>query len=264
MLPSDRPEILTEIATLYSELPTVHCKGCGGCCVSPTCTVAEFIYLMDGILKTWSDEKIITALTSPVRQHPDYPGNNVCTFLKNGRCSIHHNRTGACRLFGIPALSHMNVKDMVYCKNEVTATGATTDIDAINRWLYRLVELNRKLHPLGTAPWYHVGFNIECWLDLYFDETLTQKYFTDLRDTMRLYLDLVRFAPDYRQQTGLHDKIKAVERFSAEIDTGNAPLLKRLLLEIRDEYPLTGSWFFEEVEAFLTAIEKSQQRTGES
>jgi len=254
-----RSEILTEIATLYNELPTVHCKGCGSCCVSPTCTAAEFIYLMDGILTTRSDNEIRSMITAPVEVHPEYSGNTICTFLKNGKCSIHPIRTGACRLFGIPALSYMNIKDMVYCKNEVTATGTTTDIDAINQWLYRLVELNRKLHPLGTAPWYHVGFNVECWLDLYFDDSLTQEYFVNLRNSMRKSFDLMRFAKDYKPRTNLHKKVITVERFSSEIDNGNAPLLKELLLDIRDGYPLTGTWFREEAEAFLAEIGKSGQ-----
>ena len=259
MSPLIKSEILSEIDALYDELPTVHCKSCGRCCVSPTCTVAECIYLFDGILKTWSERVIRSMITAPVKVHPDYPGNNICTFLKDNKCGIHQLRTGACRLFGIPTLSHMNIKDMVYCKNGVTATGSTTDIDAINRWLYRLVELNRKLHPLGTGPWYHVGFNIECWLDLYFDETLTQEYFIDLRDVMRTTFDLMRFAKDYMPRTGLHKKIVTVERFSSEIDYGNAALLKALLLDIRDGYPMTGTWFREESEAFLAEIDKTEQ-----
>lgn len=257
-------EILAEIEQLYSELPIVHCKGCGGCCVSPTCTVAECMCLFDGIVKTWSNREILSMITAPVAAHPDYPGNNICTFLENNRCHIHRLRTGACRLFGIPALSHMNINDMVYCKNSVTTTGSTNDIDSINRWLYRLVELNGKLHPLGTAPWYHVGFNIECWLDLYFDETLTQEYFINLRDVMRSSFDLMRFAKDFKPRTGLHEKIITVERFSSEIDNGNASLLKKLLIDIRDNYPLTGTWFSEETEAFLAEIDKSAHSTENS
>ena len=257
---TSKPDLLAAIENLYSELPTVHCKGCGTCCVSPTCTVAEFIYLMNGILKTWSNDDIQTIITTPVNAHPEYPGNNVCALLAKNKCGVHPLRTGACRLFGIPALSHMHIKDMVYCRNEVTATGSITDIDAINKWLYRLIELNRTLHPLGTAPWYHVGFNIECWLDLYFDETLTQEYFINLRDTMRSSINLMRFAPHYHQRTGLHDKIISVERFSAGITSGDTAFLKLLLIDIRDSYPLTGTWFIEEAEAFLAEIEESEKK----
>ena len=51
-------EIIIATESLYQQLPTVRCKKCSSCCVSPTCTVAEFIYLMNDITDCLNDDEI--------------------------------------------------------------------------------------------------------------------------------------------------------------------------------------------------------------
>lgn len=248
------PALLGQIEALYRELPTVHCKGCGRCCVSPTCTLAEFIYLAATMNRCLQEKEINSALTSPVQLHKTCEGNIHCLFLKNGTCTIHPSRTGACRLFGIPSLEKMNINDLVVCTHAVTATGRNVTKKSLMQWLRRIIALNLSLFPLGTPPYFIIGMNLECWFDIYFDEPYPQPFFSGIQKTMAAHLDLSRFAPTYRQRTGIRKKIEAIDQFTAVLDCGDPALLQKHLLHIRDDFPQTGTYFFEEANRFLTEI----------
>ena len=73
-------DIIGELDLLYQELPEVDCKKCGLCCVSPTCTLSEFIYLFDYLQKSVNPEKVKEYILSPPEIHTDYEGNLRCIF----------------------------------------------------------------------------------------------------------------------------------------------------------------------------------------
>jgi len=243
-----------KLESLYLQLPQVNCICCGGCCVSPTCTLIEFVYLIRTSIETLGSTKIKELVLSRPSLHPDYEGNIHCIFLENRKCSVHTGRTGACRLFGIPSLSQLGVEDLVECKNNITTNGLSS-IEFISEWLENLFTLNCRYYPYGEEPYHIKGLNLSCWFDIFFDETINFEPFMSIKRFLRENLDLGFINGDYKQSTGIKEKIDKISLLSMLLDSGDPQTLKSLLLSIRDDYPLTGTYFYEESNAYLNAID---------
>ena len=250
-------DIISEIELLYQELPEIGCKQCGQCCVSPTCTLAEFIYLFQFLHKNLAPERIKQYLLAPAEIHPDYEGNLCCIFLEKGKCAVHPGRTGACRLFGIPSLKELKLTNMEDCKNEVAIIKGNGNVTFVQSWLDRLYILEKKLYRSWEEPYFIKGFNIECWLDIYFDDSLDFDVFIEIKNSMNQYIDFVPFKKFYRPKTGLKEKIDKISILAALLDSGDQEAIKKVLLSIRNDYSLTGMYFYDESEAFLKILDKS-------
>ena len=74
-------QLLKQLNLIYEKLPPVPCFACGKCCVSPTITFIEFIYLLDGICEDLSMESIQKFLFHPSIFHTEHEGNLTCRFL---------------------------------------------------------------------------------------------------------------------------------------------------------------------------------------
>jgi hypothetical protein len=251
-------DIIKAIKSLYDELPEVSCKGCGLCCVSPTCTLAEFIYLMHNCQKSLPPEAMEKFLLSEPRMHEGHEGNLVCAFLKENRCMVHLYRTGACRVFGIPALEKLGIADMVSCFNAITVTKGRGDDEFIRSWLENISRLNAGLYQFGREPYHVYGFNLECWLDVYFDDLITVEVFSDVRDIMNRIIDLSQYRKRYAPKTGLKEKVDKITLLSLLLGSGDRETLAGLLASIRDDYPLTGSYFVKEAQTLLDALGNKQ------
>lgn len=242
-----------EIEQLYGRLPHVACTGCGICCVSPTCTLAEFIYFLVYCTHNLNSERFTQQLLTPPEVHVGYEGNTVCLYLDEGRCSVHPGRTGACRLFGIPAVDQMNIPGLVTCSKKTSAASQEFSSGNVKAWLVDLVRLNRKLYPMGEAPYFLTGLTLECWYDVYYYEYWKQPFFRKLHDILHLHVKLPGTIP-YLQRTAIVEKVAAIDRFFTIIDSGNAGAMVPLLLHIRDDFPLTGTWYHAEAQRFLDAF----------
>jgi Fe-S-cluster containining protein len=247
--------IIKEIENLYKILPDVNCKQCGWCCVSPTCTLAEFIYLMKNFVSNSSDKEIEDFLFFTPKQHKIHDGNFVCYFLKNNNCSIHKYRTGACRLFGIPEIEKLNLSNLVTCVNKAS-TSVNCEEKFIRNWLNQIAEINSKIYPFGRSPYFVYGFNLECWLDIYFDNLLTFEPFLSIRSIMKNWFDLTKWQNEYRQKTNLKEKIDKISILNIMINIPQKDTLKELLISIINDYPLTGTYFQKEAQLMLDEIEK--------
>jgi hypothetical protein len=247
--------LLTQIQELYAELPQVACEQCGRCCVSPTCTLAEFIYLVHYCcdnLPAADFEKFIFAAP---RMSETCEGNLVCAFLQDKLCGVHLWRTGACRLFGIPILESLGVSDLVSCYNNIRVVSGESDEAFVSMWLGKLTHLNDTLYPFGKAPYHVYGLNLESWLDVYFDALITVDVFLDIREKMGRYFDLSQYKSRYIPKTGIKDKIDKISILFLLIDSGDKATIRELLVSIRDDYPLTGTYFRKEAETFLAALD---------
>jgi hypothetical protein len=251
-------DILKEIKALYDELPEVSCKECGLCCVSPTCTLAEFIYLMYNCQRSLPPEAMEKFLFSEPRMHEGHEGNLVCAFLKENRCMVHLYRTGACRVFGIPALEKLGIADMVSCFNAITVTKGRGDEEFIRLWLEKISHLNAGLYQFGREPYHVYGFNLECWLDVYFDNLISVDVFSEVRDVMKRHIDLSVYRNRYTPKTGLKEKVDKITLLSMLLDSGDRETLGGLLASIRDDYPLTGSYYVKEAQTLLDALGNKQ------
>jgi hypothetical protein len=252
-------DILSEIKSLYAALPEIGCTQCGACCVSPACTLPEFIYVMDFCVKNIDDRRLARFLLASPRIHGGHEGNLHCIFLDNGRCLIHPGRAGACRLFGIPALDNMGIADMVSCAHKVTVVSGRGDEAFVRQWLDRLVGLNKKLYAFNAEPYFVRGFNLECWLDVYFDPLLSMEVFSDLKNILRENIDLRQFEAAYTPKTGLKEKVDKISILNAMVNIAEPSVVRELLLSIRNDYPFTGTYFFEEANTLLKSLDQGSQ-----
>jgi len=251
----DIQQILSEVATLYGKLPAVDCEGCGCCCVSPTCTLVEFMYLMNGIMHDPGQPENDVFFHTPVVLHDGYEGNTRCMFLKDKRCLVHVVRTGACRLFGIPSVERMEIPGMVRCLVPRDKKNGGFSMGDVKRWLKELIMLNRRLYPMGEAPYFLTGLTIECWMDIWLAQKWEQPFFSHLQELLRSACPPVVFeGRRYELRTGIDRKIDMIDRFFSMIDGGDAREMQGILVRIRDEFPFTGTWYFEEANRFLSEI----------
>ena len=251
-------DLLKEIETLYKQLPEVACKGCGQCCVSPTCTLAEFIYLMNKSIQCLPPEILENFILSEAVIHDEHEGNLVCSLLAETTCLAHDWRTGACRLFGIPSLGSLGISDLVSCYNHIEVISGRNDKNFIQQWLEKVASLNEKLYSFGKPPYFVYGFNLECWLDMYFDDLLTVDVFSDMRKIMQQHFDLSKFKPRYLLKTGLKEKVDKVSLLSLLLGSNDEESLREVLVSIRDDYPLTGTYFIKEAQAYLDELRKNE------
>ncbi|MGD9201029.1 MAG: YkgJ family cysteine cluster protein [Chitinispirillia bacterium] len=246
-----------QLEKLYSELPELSCKECGLCCVSPTCTLSEFIYLFKYLCENYPGHTVKEYVLTPLEIHPSYEGNLRCIFLKNGRCIIHAARTGACRLFGMPNLHKFEINDLEECRNNITVISGNSDITFIKAWLDKLVALNESLYHFSEEPYFIRGFNIQCWLDIYFDDSLDFDVFNEIKVVMYRYIDLSYCKKSYSQQTGIRDKFDKIAVLSSLLSSSSdIELVRKTVYSVKNDYHTTGTYYLEEAEAYLSAMEK--------
>ena len=190
----------------------------------------------------------------PPSLHPGYEGNLHCIFLNDKKCTVHQGRTGACRIFGLPELSKLGVEDLVECVNK-GSTESDCSTEFITGWLRRLFLLNDRIYPTGDSPYFVRGLNLSCWLDIYFDSTIFFEPFLSIKQFLLDNLDLSFMGASYVPRTGIREKIDKITLFSFMLESGDAQSIKELLLSIRDGYPLTGTYFYEEATEYLKALE---------
>jgi hypothetical protein len=246
--------LLADIESLYSKLPSVACTECGACCVSPTCTLAEFVYLMHHCCAALSENQLRAFVLAAPRASETCDGNLVCQFLKDKLCSVHLWRTGACRLFGIPFLEKLGVANLVSCKHNIRIVSGENSEAFVRSWLDTLSQLNAGLYKFGKAPYHIFGLNLESWLDIYFDGSIEGDVFDDMRRVMKTNVDLALLAPQYVPKTGIKEKIDKISVLSMMLSSGDSASLRELLLSIRDDYPLTGTYFQREAQTFLDTL----------
>jgi Fe-S-cluster containining protein len=247
--------VIPEIEKLYGMFPAVACKGCGQCCVCPTCMLSEFIYLISYARSSLPADEFARYILAPAVIHPDYDGNLICVFLDNARCPVHGGRTSGCRLFGLSALRDLGIADMVYCRNNIDALPGPADVKQVRTWLEMLVRLESTLYDFAAEPYMVQGFNIHCWLDIYFDATFDDcDVFADIRNIMRKYIDLSEFAARYIPQTGLKEKVDKITILSSMQGRADIPTVKALLNSIRNDYPATGTYYYTEAQRLIDSM----------
>lgn len=247
--------IITKIESLYKKLPEVGCNGCGLCCVSPTTTLAEFIYLFNYLENELNENEILNFILKPAKLHEEYEGNSHCIFLDGKRCAIHPGRAGACRLFGIPSLKEMKIQNMEECRYNIKVISGRGDLPYIESWLNELFEFENTLYPFGSEPYFVKGFNLHTWLDIIFDDSIDFDVFKTIKDVIKENLKIFKYQSDYTLCTNIREKIDKIGILNSMIGIADAITLKKILLSIRDDYPLTGSYFYEEAQAYLKIIE---------
>ncbi|OGJ86175.1 MAG: hypothetical protein A2268_01745 [Candidatus Raymondbacteria bacterium RifOxyA12_full_50_37] len=245
---------------LYTQPPPVPCQGCGQCCVSPTCTVVEFVVACEYLLENFSKENTEKILLAQPKIHPNYEGNLFCKFQDKEtlRCIIHPARTMACRLFGLPVIDELDLNNIENCRKMNIASLPKVSPEKLKAWLSLLMEMNEPLAPYYQEPYWVAGFNIECWLAVYFDPLLDDEVFGILKKLLREELDLRFLEEKFIDKTELKDKTGKILLLYEIIRSGDTQTALSLIDQIRRSYPLTGAYYFEELQKLQNLITSHQ------
>jgi Fe-S-cluster containining protein len=246
-----------DLESIYKAIPGVPCLACGDCCVSPTCTMVEFIYLFQHVLTCFSRVEIEAMILPPPRPHPGYEGNLHCVFQDpvERKCRIHKARTLACRFFGSPALDGLKIRNMDNCRRMKRSSAAAEEAGRIQAWLSDLTALNERIAPYYCEPYWVAGLNLECWLAVYFDPFMDEGFFGELKRTLHRHLDLSFLADKFVDPTDLKQKTDKIALLYTLIRAGDRQTSLSLIEDLRGQYPCTGTYFLEE----LSKIERLLQ-----
>ncbi|MFH1759967.1 MAG: hypothetical protein ABIA63_02590 [bacterium] len=249
---------LKGLESIYNKIPPVPCNGqCKQiCCVSPSCTLIEFIYLFRHILGRMDIERITRILLKPAELHPRYEGNLFCKFEEKGICIVHPGRTLACRLFGIPAMSDFKIQDLENCTYLDKEVLPVVKKEAMVEWLEEISALNSTLYSYYSEPYWLAGLNIECWLAVYFDPYLDDDVFLELKRILISHVDLEFLRDRYEDKTGLKEKMDKIRLLYCMLENAQKKGCDELLNSIRDNFPLTGTYYLKESQNIVDLLNK--------
>ncbi len=251
-------QLLKQLNLIYEKLPPVPCFACGKCCVSPTITFIEFIYLLDGICEDLSMESIQKFLFHPAIFHTEYEGNLICRFLDTkGRCQVHKSRSMACRLHGLPVISKLNINNLENCQKMDPNSLPNVELKKLQEWLDELSSINSQLYEYYEEPFWIAGFNIECWFSVMYDPMLNFGPFKTFKNILSNRYKKIQHL-EYNDKTNLKEKVDKITMFNEFSKTGIGDGLVNLLDSIINDYPQTGTYFLDEANMYKKAILKNQ------
>lgn len=238
------PFLLEKLGKLYECLPGVPCAACGECCVSPTVTLLEFIYLMDGLIAQCSKEELTQMLCRAPQFHATSEGNLLCRIQNKGLCAIHTSRTMACRLHGLPVLSLLEIAGQENC-GKMKEGLPDVDPKELHSWLSLLTELNGELISPYGEPYWLAGLNLECWLAVYYDPLLDAGPFGEAKEILCERYPQLGEIP-YEDKTKLKEKVDKITLLFEMVKVVPSEGLSFLVDSITADYPLTGTYYLEE------------------
>jgi Fe-S-cluster containining protein len=233
----------------YETLPGLQCGDCWGeCCVSPTLTAVEFIYMMLGLCETQSSIQVAAFLENQVKEHLFYSGNAHCRFqdLESGRCQNYEHRAMACRLHGHEALRAYQTEDLEFC-NKKPDHHKNLNTEGLDDRLQLIRDYNQELNIPYEEPWYFCSLNLESWLDFFYTSRLSEQrpVLRQIFNFLYNHLDLPSMEGRY-QLTTLEGQLNTIETLYMAIEQGEGVLALDCLDSILNDFPSTGSYYLDE------------------
>ncbi|MEI6127978.1 MAG: YkgJ family cysteine cluster protein [Pseudomonadota bacterium] len=237
--------------SIYSTVPDVGCRACGGCCVTPHMTMIEFCASMNFLQdKPGLFQETISRL---VPSHGSFPGQLMCRFqLPDQLCSIHPSRPLACRLHGHPVLKAMHNQYDVHC--DTTKPAADLTPDDVYGLLDRINVINARFYPHYQTPYWICGLTAEAWLSIVVTD-MQQPAFRLLKQIISRACNLKDVSDVFCQTVPIKEKVTLIDAFHA-LSTSEHVQAIGLLEEIRDGFPETGAYYYFEADEYLRHIKK--------
>lgn len=254
--------IFKELHDKYSTLPGLQCGQCWGeCCVSPTMTAIEFVYMMLGAQETMDKTTLLKFIQEPIKEHLFYAGNAHCRFqdMVNGRCQNYETRAMACRLHGHEALRAYQTDDLEFCDKKPDHN-KTLSVEGLDRRLETIRDYNDSLEIPYAEPWYFCSLNLESWLDFYYTPSLCEgrPVLAQIQRTIHSMLSLPLINQKV-QLTTLTAQLKTIEHLYRAISEGDGALVLDLLNDILEGFPSTGSYYLDEANQMKKILLDSQK-----
>lgn len=245
----------------YNTLPPLQCGECWGeCCVSPTMTAIEFIYMMLGAQETQTQEQLSKFLFAPVQEHLFYSGNAHCRYQdrETGRCQNYQHRAMACRLHGHEALRAYQREELEFCDKKPDHF-LKLKKDGLDERLELIRLYNEQLQIPYGEPWYFCSLNLESWLDFYYSPRLSENRpeLKHIYDTLHEMVQLP--GQDQRPMlTTLEGHLNTVETLYMAIEQGDGDLVLNCLNSIIQDFPSTGSYYMDEAQQLKDILLNNQ------
>jgi Fe-S-cluster containining protein len=242
----------TKLKNIYDSVPGFNCEpGCGKCCVNPHITFLEFLYFVKESEKHLGFFDRRNLMVKQLGFHEYYEGNLKCRYQKDDHsCGVHNYRPLPCRLFGIPALSELNIIDLENCEVLEEKDLPKVNKPVLQSWIADLVQLNNQIYSIMEGPFYLTGLSMDCWMAFYFEELPLMEPFDTLKALLRKQTNLELMRPYYNNTTRFKEKIWDIVDFYSFHKEGQLQKAAQLLNHIIKAYPRTGTWFVEEAQAF--------------
>ncbi len=242
-------EIYREITEIYKSLPSLECGECWGeCCVSPTMTAPEFVLMMRTAQEQFTPTAFENFLKQPAREHRWWEGNHYCRFQnqQSGRCEVYLGRALACRLHGHEALRSYENPDMVFCDKNPDPH-KNLDEPQLEKHLEIMRRILDALPLRYEAPWFISSMNLDCWLDFYFTQSLSEGRIELEALWQFLHQELAIEGIVLTPTTTLKGKLNTIEKFWLTVQEESWEQSKALLHSLENDFPSTGSYFLEEI-----------------
>ena len=261
-------EAFPDLEALFTELPDVPCIACGLCCVTPHLTLAEFAYLLEGLLTQWSREELIDFVTRPMEPEGRYPGNAKCRLQakEKGCCRLYTHRPLMCRLEGLPVLDRMGIRSIEICPYiDERQMSRRVEADEVDTWVQQAFDISGRFYRVYEEPYWMTALNVETWLALLLDPRIEQRPVLAVRSQLLDCFDVAFLAPHYVDRTGFARQLNLIDCFFEEAEVRRRPRLAvEALRRILGEFPNTGSYWQEEGRRYLEFMEEVIRNEGKS
>ena len=244
------------LEVIYADLPELPClPGCTACCVSPTLTLVEFIFLLDFLKRQEKIEKFCDPSLPPFSSR--FKGHRQCRFhALEGLCSIHPGRPLACRLHGLPVIESLGVVDLENCTIMDQKFLPQIALTRAKGWLEDLVKLNERLSEgYGQSFLRIVGLHPECWFDIAWGPEPASEELSGLREK------ILMFFPDLkinrlRPVTEIAEKASYLELLEISLEMGDLEMVKKMLTDLEGRFNTVGGYWESEARELLKAVEQ--------
>lgn len=245
-----------ELKLIYAELPEVKCQACGTCCVSPTVTLLEFVYLMDDLCRSGGEDLLASFLNKPTEFHARHDGNLVCRLLgPEGKCLAHSHRTMACRLHGLPVINELGIRNLENCEKVEPRLQPQIPVDRLRAWLGRLTTLSENIQEKYEEPYWLTGLNLECWLAVVYDPLMDMGPFRRAKEILQSRFPMLREF-GFKNETRLREKVDKISMLFEFFSVGVSEDVLEILDSIMNDYPQTGTYYLKEAEDYKKVLEK--------
>lgn len=270
MQPSDFP-LSETLDRLYAQVPGLGCQGCDGhCCVSPTMTAPEFVWMILGAFASRPREEWQYQVSAPGREHFTYAGNAHCRWqLAGGLCGNYVHRALSCRLHGHDALRALASDNTESCDLHPAGYLALST-NLLGKLLAEVTQINEDAGLPYGEPYYMQSLNLECWLDFMQHPSYCQdrESLQPLRTYLDRYLGHLPWPKPIPTHTTLNAKLGEIDKLYMAIAQGDGASVLRHLDSLENDYPSCATFWVTEARHFrkmlLEAIEPGAPESTET
>ena len=246
-----------ELTKAFNDLPSLDCGTCwGDCCVSPTMTAPEFVYMMQEAQRLYSNEELIEFIKEPFIEHKIFAGNQHCRFqdMKTGRCQIYLGRAAACRLHGHKILKDFGDENLEMCPRNPGNQEALTK-EHFQSFINVINKLNNDFKIYYKEPYFFYSLNLDSWIDFYLNpEIASERPALEIDSTFLSENLTFKVEQKHSQLTTLSGKLNTIEQMFYAIHDKDYDLALIKSESLLYDFPSVGSYYLVEAKQMIDIL----------